>query len=98
MSSWALTSFVKNYEEQPSGVGLGSIIETENAANYQHDELSIDECTGLTSKLKREERKMQLLEEVSRRGGVVEAKKRKRFSINEVPKQGASGKGNEPLH
>ena len=41
---------------------------------------------------------MQLLEEVSQRGGVIEAKKHKRFSINEVPKQGSSGKGNEPLH
>ena len=29
MSSWALTSFVKNGEEQPSGVaGLGSIVDT----------------------------------------------------------------------
>ena len=55
MSSWALTSFIKNCDEQPSGtVGMGSIIDT---APFHTDEMSIDDYVAFTGKLKREEEK-----------------------------------------
>ena len=57
MSSWALTSFMKNCDELPSGVGgMGSIIDT--AAPFQADgEMSIDDYAAFKGKLKREEEK-----------------------------------------
>ena len=44
MSSWALTSFIKNCDEQPSGFNvMASMIDTETAPPFQVDEVSIDQ-------------------------------------------------------
>ena len=57
MSSWALTSFIKNYDDVPSGVGgMGSIIDT---APFHADEVSIDDYSEFKGKLKHEEEKQQ---------------------------------------
>lgn len=55
MSSWALTSFIKNCDDQPSGVaGMGSIID---AVPFHTDEQSIDDYAAFTGK--RDEDKTQ---------------------------------------
>ena len=57
MSSWALTSFIKNCDDVPSGAGgMGSIIDT---APFQADEMSIDDYAAFKGKLKREEEMQQ---------------------------------------
>ena len=57
MSSWALTSFIKNCDDVPSGAGgMGSIIDT---APFHADEMSIDDYAAFKGKLKREEEKQQ---------------------------------------
>ena len=58
MSSWALTSFIKNCDDQPSGFNVvASIIETEAAPPFQADEVSIDQfgLAGVSTKLHRDE-------------------------------------------
>jgi hypothetical protein len=52
MSSWALTSFIKDCENQPSKVGIdtGSMIDQGNVAPFHADELSIDDYVVLTGK------------------------------------------------
>lgn len=55
MSSWALTSFIKHCDDQPSGAGgMGSIIDT---VPFHTDEVSIDDYAAFTGKLRREEEK-----------------------------------------
>ena len=58
MSSWALTSFIKNCDDQPSGFNVvASIIETEAAPPFQADEVSIDQfgLAGVSTKLHKDE-------------------------------------------
>ena len=55
MSSWALTSFIKDYDNSKSGVqGIepGSMVDT--VIPFQADDLSIDDIVVLTGKSKHE--------------------------------------------
>ena len=47
MSSWALTSFIKNCDEKSGVNGMGSIIDT---VPFHTDEISIDNIAALTGK------------------------------------------------
>lgn len=46
MSSWAMTSMMKNCDEQPSAlIGFGSIVDTENMDQYHPEDTSIEDFT-----------------------------------------------------
>ena len=81
MSSWALTSFIKNGDDQPSEViKYGSMVETEgNQANYQAEECSMDEF--ITNAGRRQDKKddeRQVISEVPTTS--TNMKKIKKFS------------------
>ena len=78
MSSWALTSFLKTSEEQPSGLaGIGSIIETENVGVFHNEDMSMDDFSKIgpnnSGKSKRRSKKDDV---------PLTEKKRKRLSIH----------------
>jgi len=54
MSSWALTSFIKDYDNQPNKVGIdtGSMIDPDSVMPFHADELSIDDYIALSGKSK----------------------------------------------